>query len=363
MLMAVYLTVQLLKSPRQPALIFLSLFIFAKSLSMLDFIIGSSPSVWIVQNMPALNIIFLPFLFIYAPAFYLYIRQCVMPKSAFSQWHVLHGAPFILFVIFLLIIQAGQTSQQLTAAILNHQLFSKTAIFVFFELRNWLVIAYLFAAYRLIRRYQQQLHAYHSNQTAKQINWLLYLTAGLGIISIWGQLYVYLGQMIGATGLYWQINQLIYTLLLFIFANLIILKSLSHRVQILTPILTSKSAVKPTLSRQQFEHLHTYMRTQKPYLDPSLNLDQLAQQTRFNPKQISNLLKTYGQENFYHFVNRFRIEAAKNLLNKTPSLSITNIIYECGFNSKSTFNHSFKSMVGQTPSQYRQLKKLANFAK
>jgi AraC-like DNA-binding protein len=58
--------------------------------------------------------------------------------------------------------------------------------------------------------------------------------------------------------------------------------------------------------------------------------------------------------NFNQYINKFRIEAFKEKIkegqNKTYTL--TSIAYECGFNSKSTFNRVFKSTCGVTPSEF-----------
>lgn len=56
--------------------------------------------------------------------------------------------------------------------------------------------------------------------------------------------------------------------------------------------------------------------------------------------------------NFYEWVNGYRIKAACEALNNTPH-NISNICYEVGFNSKSTFNTAFRKQMGCTPSEYR----------
>ena len=61
------------------------------------------------------------------------------------------------------------------------------------------------------------------------------------------------------------------------------------------------------------------------------------------------------RKNFYNFINEFRIEAAKEILQDPSSKgkNILQIAYEVGFNSKSAFNTYFKRLTGKTPSAYR----------
>jgi AraC-like DNA-binding protein len=58
--------------------------------------------------------------------------------------------------------------------------------------------------------------------------------------------------------------------------------------------------------------------------------------------------------NFFEFINKFRIEEAKEILkNDTEKyLNIIDVAYEVGFNNKVTFNKSFKKILSQTPTQY-----------
>jgi AraC-like DNA-binding protein len=58
--------------------------------------------------------------------------------------------------------------------------------------------------------------------------------------------------------------------------------------------------------------------------------------------------------NFYDLINSFRVEEFKSRLQSAEKdkMSLLGHAYESGFNSKSTFNHVFKKITQQTPSQY-----------
>jgi AraC-like DNA-binding protein len=70
--------------------------------------------------------------------------------------------------------------------------------------------------------------------------------------------------------------------------------------------------------------------------------------------ETSFVINELYQDNFYNFINKYRIEEAKRLLlsDKYNQLNILGIAYESGFNSKTTFNTTFKKHVGCSPSEF-----------
>lgn len=100
--------------------------------------------------------------------------------------------------------------------------------------------------------------------------------------------------------------------------------------------------------------LELLMTKDKIFLNPDLNLKLLSNYLEISEKQCSYMLNKGTDLNFNHYINKFRIEAFKEKIkegqNKTYTL--TSIAYDCGFNSKSTFNRVFKSTCGVTPSEF-----------
>ena len=103
------------------------------------------------------------------------------------------------------------------------------------------------------------------------------------------------------------------------------------------------------------ESLKDFMLKNEPYLDSSLTIQNLAEQVKMPVKDLSALINLYMDKHFFDFVNEYRIEKAMEIL-KDPSqkqLTILEILYEVGFNSKSSFNTSFKKYTGKTPTDFR----------
>lgn len=110
-------------------------------------------------------------------------------------------------------------------------------------------------------------------------------------------------------------------------------------------------------SRKLFERLKGYIEKNKVYLDASLKMSDLASAMECSTVKMSQLLNMYGQQNYYDFINHYRIEEFKSRLQDPQYDNYTLVALSeiCGF-KKSSFFSTFKKMEGMTPSEY--LKKI-----
>jgi len=101
--------------------------------------------------------------------------------------------------------------------------------------------------------------------------------------------------------------------------------------------------------------LSELMNDQKPFLDSELNLIKLAELINITPHQLSYIVNTGFNENFFQYINTYRVEKAKELLlqEEMNKLSVLGIAFESGFNSKTSFNTTFKKITGQTPTEFK----------
>jgi len=102
------------------------------------------------------------------------------------------------------------------------------------------------------------------------------------------------------------------------------------------------------------ENLKQIMGSDKVYLNPDLNLKLLSNYLGISEKRCSYVLNKGMGSNFNQYVNNLRIEAFKHRVNEgqNETFTLTSIAYECGFDSKSTFNRVFKASCGMTPSEF-----------
>lgn len=107
------------------------------------------------------------------------------------------------------------------------------------------------------------------------------------------------------------------------------------------------------------ERLKEFMEFNKPYLNPELDLSTLAEELNVHPKMLSLAINHVLGYNFSEYINSQRILAAELLLknNSDQQLTIMEVMYDVGFNSRSVFNTLFKKKIGLTPSQYKSQQK------
>ena len=106
------------------------------------------------------------------------------------------------------------------------------------------------------------------------------------------------------------------------------------------------------LSNMDIDHL---IREKKHYLETDLTLQKLAIYLGTNRQYLSNYINREKQKTFYEYINDFRLEDAKRLLDKwDPDCehSMEDIATLSGFNSYSTFLRQFVKKYGESPSQY-----------
>jgi AraC-like DNA-binding protein len=91
------------------------------------------------------------------------------------------------------------------------------------------------------------------------------------------------------------------------------------------------------------------------FMNPDLSLQEMSDTLKIPSHHITQTLNEFTSQNFYDFVNGYRVDEFKKRVEKgdADSFSLLGIAFDCGFNSKSSFNRIFKNTTGQTPSGYR----------
>jgi AraC-like DNA-binding protein len=102
------------------------------------------------------------------------------------------------------------------------------------------------------------------------------------------------------------------------------------------------------------EKVDVFMSNHKPYINPKLTLNELADSLNMNAYILSKVINDGFNKNFFDFINSYRIDEFKQLLqtSKYQNYTLLSIAFEVGFNSKTAFNRSFKKLTNKTPSEY-----------
>lgn len=116
-----------------------------------------------------------------------------------------------------------------------------------------------------------------------------------------------------------------------------------------------KSTLTDSAADRHLERLMELMDSAKPFLRGDLTIRDLAELSGIPGYHLSQLLNEKLNQNFFDFINRYRVEEAKRALldPARDHLTILAVALEAGFSSKSAFNAAFKKQTGTTPSEFR----------
>jgi AraC-like DNA-binding protein len=115
---------------------------------------------------------------------------------------------------------------------------------------------------------------------------------------------------------------------------------------------------KSNLSEQDAALIHgrlmKLMAEQKPFTDPELTLNDLSEKLTVHPNILSQVINSVEGKNFYDLVNAGRVEEFIRRVSEpgVEQYTLLSIAFDCGFNSKASFNRNFKKYKGITPSEY-----------
>lgn len=247
-----------------------------------------------------------------------------------------------------------------------------TAISVLIMVTLWLGQC-VYIAFRIIYRlvdYRKQLKNVFSNHDDKALNWMNWLL--LLAISTW----VFSLVTVFSSNLF---DNFLFNIRTESLLSLLLVWSLAHfglqqkpgligysesesvdisvrnnddNVEISSPMKYQRSALDNEQSNRIADKINNIMSKESLYLDSNLSLQKLANHLAISPNYISQTLNETLSTNFFDFINKWRIEAAKPKILANQD-SVLTIALEVGFNARSSFYKAFKQEIGQTPSEFR----------
>lgn len=213
-----------------------------------------------------------------------------------------------------------------------------------------------------IRHSRQQIRDRYSSLEKIDLGWLNLLVIGFTVIRVWA-VFVSLAILLtvyGQTPIDFSFMGLAGNYTTFLLVSTLIFFSLSRSSMFEGVDEKVEPHPEPSaeVSLELVKKIEDHMDREKPYLANILTLEQLANQMEIPPRTLSNVINRRFEQNFFEFINKYRVAEARRLLEDPEKAHSTmiDIMAEAGFNSKATFNTFFKKLVGSTPSQYRSSK-------
>ncbi len=320
-----------------------------------------------------------PIFILVCPIIYFYCKALTNPDFKFTRRDCLHLLPLGIYTLIMFPFFFSDPATKIAS--LSLQPFTTSWVIE----RCFFVVLFFFyfaLSYRTIRHHQEQIKNVYSNLEKVKLGWLKNLLLAFGVIWITALL-----RFLTAYGKVGYENKILVPIFLCLTVFLIGVyalrqpeifsdrwdKLIKKNDQKPVPVVSieKKSQENPTRFKRvpKYEYsslsehdiakyrdkLINYLEREKPYTDPDLKLQNLADYLGIPSYQLSQIINTELQQNFYDLINSLRISEAKHkLIDPThQDITILAIAYDVGFNSKSTFNTAFKKYTKMTPSQFK----------
>ncbi|MCE7996100.1 MAG: helix-turn-helix transcriptional regulator [Roseivirga sp.] len=309
------------------------------------------------------------------PFMFVYVLLMIGEKGKLKPVYLLHGLPFLIFMIYFLLDFYLLGAEEKLAYYLELVEHGSPVLSIATILNNFLGPVYVVLSLVKLSRHARNISNRFSYTEEIDLKWLRYVLAGMGVV--WTAVLV-------SYILDWFItneelgNQLIYgtlTVAVFFLGFYGIKQQAIYIPAPATPrpqpqpekarVTVSadtdrykNSGLKKEAAERYLKELLAYMEEEKPYLNGRLSLKDVAQYLNISVNHLSQIINEQLHKSFFDFVNTYRVEEVKRLLSESrhEQLTLLAIAYDSGFNSKSSFNSIFKKITGVTPSQYLKLK-------
>ncbi|MDB5136048.1 MAG: FtsX-like permease family protein [Mucilaginibacter sp.] len=294
----------------------------------------------------------LQFSLTFGPLIYFYVLKITRPEYKFRRKDLLHFSPLLLQQGVLVLeikesIRMGAaTYDTLTFQLMNPVL--HVAAFIS-------VITYLYWSFRLIERFYRRLKFNNvSDRPRYELRWLHRLLTGFGLLwLLWIPYtavdYFYYHDQLGIHA-YYPLYLLLAIMMIRIAAAAFLKPEI---VQVQAPPVSK--LLPPASLKQKGIWLKKAVEVNLLYQDAELSLGSLAEKLNMHPHELSRIINVAFKKNLNDFINEYRIREVTQKM-QDPAydrLTLLGIAFDCGFNSKSTFNRTFRQMTGKSPVEYK----------
>ncbi len=310
-------------------------------------------------SIPALHFIDDGFLFLYGPLLYFYTNSVVYSDYGFKLKHLFHFIPFILFLGSLVIDiislnqsdQAEAVYQILSAELPIWIIFASITIYLY-------LLSYLWFCNKSIRIYRMEVKDKFSSIDDVNLNWLSFIVRSFAAITVIAMINSAIP--IFRNVFFHYVSLILLLIVTFLFINRVLVRAL-NQPEIFSGIKMKgrEKYAGSNLGSHEIENykirLSELMEKEKLYLNPQLTLKDLADRLQVSSKTLSQVINQSFNQNFFDLINSYRCDEVKNIFSGTTDskITISEVMFQSGFNSKSSFNKEFKKITGKTPSEFK----------
>ncbi|MFZ4929395.1 helix-turn-helix domain-containing protein [Chryseobacterium sp. Mn2064] len=296
------------------------------------------------------------------PLFYLYVNAACYNDFNLKRKHLLHLIPFIL--ANLILVPRLYLAEGAAKEVFFKTMWHSPEMFFYQIIGELQYFFYIIAVFLILIKYKKVYLENYTNSNTLLYKWLSQLTLIFLIIHVC----IIVKNIVRYTqdrDLFIWLNIVAGTVFL-LSACWFILKALNYPElfrRIDSTLQPTKDFAETLATEDKFdeaknvqiEQLRNYMVEKEPFLDPSLTIQELADQVEIPVRELSVLINHHINQHFFDFVNEYRVKKAMTIL-KDPTkkeVTVLEILYEVGFNSKSSFHTYFKKYTNQTPTVFR----------
>lgn len=305
--------------------------------------------------------------FLQLPTFYLYVLSVCYADFKLKPKHLIHGVPFLIANLILL--PRFYTVDLASKISFLEKSSTKLEIQFNHILIHIQIVVYIIAAFMILRRAKKIYLENYAGANIESLHWLFQFTSALSAFYFIALLknifkftdYPYISEWLKA-GLFIFELIIIFWYLYKALNNPSLFRNIDSKLKLVKNIIsedknTGPLAVDEKEYKEELSKLKKYMEEDKPFLNPSLTIQDVSREIKIPVRDLSVLINHKLDQHFYDFVNTYRITCAMDILKDVTKSKVTvlEILYEVGFNSKSSFNTAFKKHTGQTPTAYRKL--------
>lgn len=319
------------------------------------------------ERYPYLILFILPIAFLIGPLHFLYASYLTHRSSGFGRKHLIHFVPFALYQLYLLTFLFDTENAVRAAFYPNTGLVMRDHIF------NWSIIVqgmlYMLLTLLMLKRYSVEIKEVYSGIDKIRLTWLRNISfLILAIVVVFTVENAFMLRGINLSNFFGFSSVLfaasVYTMGYIGLSQSEILAAANVKVPANGNEASGeertkkyrKSGLTPEKAGELRNRLVTLMAEDKPYTKNDLTFYELADRLSVSLHNLSEVINGHLNQNFFDFVNSYRVEKVKQDLEDPDKLHFTllALAMDAGFNSKSSFNSIFKKHTGLAPSVYRE---------